>query len=578
MGTKLGPREMVSCGREERSRREVRTNSGASEGAGEPLLSRRGLSAVFSDLFRFSITMSEKGEGRAGYIIIMFSSLGLFYSVRCPDLQQCPRQPFCVLSHRDDTPDEPALDIPVSSPPKQPTGPSSILPAKRPISSTPPVQPSSEPPRKLQRLSQSSSKPTQSHENGPPVLRINAAQSQVALPVRQAMLKTLYDHFVILYERILPSNPSLASEHALKQEGEIYTKSGKITYRHAVIQSVAALKRRPVPDSAAHPSVGTEGEIAARAELQKSLKSLRLTRSILEPYILPITDLERWGYIVNIPDGPGGNEPSKEGQLTKCERCGEPFLVRRDPKPNECLHHWGRPYGKQIDGKRNRIYSCCSKAVTEEGCVHGSHVFYESDAEVLHSRHSFSKLSSGGDDNESILDVAALDCEMVYTTGGMRVARVSVVDGAGTQVFDELVRMDEGVEILDFNTRFSGITQDEYRSKALLTLSSIRRSLDAFINGETVLIGHALENDLKTLRIVHHRCVDTAVMFPHHVGPPYRRALRDLVRDHLGKSIQVGGGTVGHSSLEDAIATLDLVRWRIRQQQSANETAFKPGT
>jgi RNA exonuclease 1 len=40
-----------------------------------------------------------------------------------------------------------------------------------------------------------------------------------------------------------------------------------------------------------------------------------------------------------------------------------------------------------------------------------------------------------------------LDCEMVYTTGGMRVARVSVVDGSGVEVFDELVRMDDGVEV-----------------------------------------------------------------------------------------------------------------------------------
>lgn len=37
---------------------------------------------------------------------------------------------------------------------------------------------------------------------------------------------------------------------------------------------------------------------------------------------------------------------------------------------------------------------------------------------------------------------------MVYTTGGMRCARISVVDGTGTEVFDELVRMDDGVEIM----------------------------------------------------------------------------------------------------------------------------------
>lgn len=37
---------------------------------------------------------------------------------------------------------------------------------------------------------------------------------------------------------------------------------------------------------------------------------------------------------------------------------------------------------------------------------------------------------------------------MIYTTGGMRVARVSVVDGAGTEIFDEQVRMDDGVEVM----------------------------------------------------------------------------------------------------------------------------------
>ena len=46
------------------------------------------------------------------------------------------------------------------------------------------------------------------------------------------------------------------------------------------------------------------------------------------------------------------------------------------------------------------------------------------------------------------LPVVVMDCEMVYSTGGMRVARVSVVDGAGKEVFDEFVRMDEGVEIM----------------------------------------------------------------------------------------------------------------------------------
>jgi len=47
------------------------------------------------------------------------------------------------------------------------------------------------------------------------------------------MLKTLYEHFRALYSSILDSNPGLASEHALRQEAEVYATSTKHTYRNA---------------------------------------------------------------------------------------------------------------------------------------------------------------------------------------------------------------------------------------------------------------------------------------------------------------------------------------------------------
>lgn len=53
----------------------------------------------------------------------------------------------------------------------------------------------------------------------------------------QAMLKNLYDHFVVLYENILRANPTIAAEHALKQEEEVYKKSTKITYRNVSTHS-----------------------------------------------------------------------------------------------------------------------------------------------------------------------------------------------------------------------------------------------------------------------------------------------------------------------------------------------------
>lgn len=103
-------------------------------------------------------------------------------------------------------------------------------------------------------------------------------------------------------------------------------------------------------------------------------------------------------------------------------------------------------------GEKIRMYNCCSRPTTsDEGCVKGPHVFYESNPEDLHARHAFSHtrqaaLSSATSD--TALDIVALDCEMIYTTGGMRVARVSVVDGGGAEIFDEFVRMDDGVEVM----------------------------------------------------------------------------------------------------------------------------------
>jgi RNA exonuclease 1 len=49
------------------------------------------------------------------------------------------------------------------------------------------------------------------------------------------MLKSLWDHFVVLYNAFFPQNPSLASEHALRQEQEIYERTTKSTYRNVII-------------------------------------------------------------------------------------------------------------------------------------------------------------------------------------------------------------------------------------------------------------------------------------------------------------------------------------------------------
>ena len=58
------------------------------------------------------------------------------------------------------------------------------------------------------------------------------------------------------------------------------------------------------------------------------------------------------------------------------------------------------------------------------------------------------------------------------------------------------------------------------------------------VSRETILVGHSLENDLKALKVVHRRCVDTTVLYPHPKGFPLRQSLKYITRKYLDVNIQ----------------------------------------
>ena len=47
------------------------------------------------------------------------------------------------------------------------------------------------------------------------------------------------------------------------------------------------------------------------------------------------------------------------------------------------------------------------------------------------------------------------------------------------------------------------------------------------------------------------------------MGPPYKRALRNLTSEYLQRIIQEDVG--GHDSKEDALAALDLMKYKVKQ-------------
>lgn len=46
---------------------------------------------------------------------------------------------------------------------------------------------------------------------------------------------------------------------------------------------------------------------------------------------------------------------------------------------------------------------------------------------------------------------------------------------------------------------------------------------------------------LSGLQLIHSSVVDTAIVFPHRLGLPYKRALKNLMADHLKRIIQDNG-------------------------------------
>lgn len=97
--------------------------------------------------------------------------------------------------------------------------------------------------------------------------------------------------------------------------------------------------------------------------------------------------------------------------------------------------------------------------------------------------------------------------------------------------------------IIDYNTRYSGITKKDLHG-VTTTLQQVRHALCFFLNPLTILIGHSLESDLKALKVVHEHVIDTAVLFPHPRGLPYKRSLKNLMSEFLNTTIQAEGNLV----------------------------------
>ncbi|KAM0348754.1 hypothetical protein ACHAPU_004193 [Fusarium lateritium] len=171
----------------------------------------------------------------------------------------------------------------------------------------------------------------------------------------------------------------------------------------------------------------------------------------------------------------------------------------------------------------------------------------------------------------------AIDCEMVGVGPGGHesvLARVSIVDFHGVQIYDSYVKPKE--KVTNWRTDVSGISQKSMRFAR--DFEEVQTDIDKLLRGR-ILIGHDLKHDLDALILSHPgKDIRDTAKFPgfKKYGNGRKPALRVLAQQLLGVEIQGGA----HSSIEDARATMLLFRKHKSafDMDHANRYAPKPST
>ncbi|KAL3275282.1 hypothetical protein HHI36_020050 [Cryptolaemus montrouzieri] len=395
----------------------------------------------------------------------------------------------------------------------------------------------------------------------PDVLDVD--KSKLPVNVRTRYLTMLADECCKLY---LCQND--AYKRALDEEYSCYQKCKVLlTYRNSAMLAVNRIRKEVLERDQNNLGLLGSGEssVGSKENTEKSLIYKQIKK-----YILSDDELDIHGYpkesaipgraiIKNRKSLPSVPLPKNQ---RKCSRCSKIYLVDDDGKviyEEECLYH----SLKKRTIKGEQIYLCC-KSTDDTGCAMShTHVSEMSQDAELDGFQTTMPPESENDPRS--IAVYALDCEMCYTTKGLELTRVTIVDTNCKTVYESLVKPLN--KIIDYNTRFSGITKQQM-DRINTGILQVQANILHLCNSRTILIGHSLESDMKALKIVHGTIVDTAVLFPHKMGLPHKRALRALASDYLKKIIQ--NDVSGHDSAEDAITCMELVKWKVKE-----DTKFK---
>ncbi|KAJ9101937.1 hypothetical protein QFC19_005018 [Naganishia cerealis] len=247
------------------------------------------------------------------------------------------------------------------------------------------------------------------------------------------------------YSKLIDKDPDLPATTALRQEMDTSSATNKNSYTQAIHSVLIELRERPIPETLDSPYVGTIKESREKVRQEEELKNSALTVARVQGYMIPVSELGKYGFMTSDPGEEGDTNPDALGEEKTCDRCREKFTVsdavdyaafQKQAGRGECVYHWGKVQPARQEGARVWLWTCCGEARDSEGCVDGLHVFRDGypfghvleEGEVpeevlLHRRKAFkttyqiiSELNVKQEKKRKFQqthDIVALDCEMI---------------------------------------------------------------------------------------------------------------------------------------------------------------------
>ena len=440
--------------------------------------------------------------------IAMFSSIGCFKHVNCPEHPHCSLF-NCIFGHHSVSETVPAA----VSLPKERLDEVNIdqnEPRKKrrlnlPVTASRNISP---PPRRSQTKAVENTRASlKEPSNGPKVETASppAKTSQVSLNpkmvqnppaahgVRIQLITMIHDQLVRLNEELQDSSTNAirfsAQElivQALDEEEKI-AKQNSAVYLNVIKLRITKLKKMKstewreerLKQISKHAPV----DMITTTESTPSTIETGLSSSqeiaFLSKLLAKQSDLAKHGYV---PHAPSDEEIAQARSGVKaaqgweqCDRCKTRFQVfpgRREEdgaltSGGTCTYHPVKPRRPQAKDKADKghkeaIHACCNETIGESaGCtLAATHVFKISEPKRLALIMPFKETPPNS--LTSRPDVAVcFDCEMGYTTMGLELIRLTATAWPnGEELLDVLVR--PLGEVLDLNSRFSGVWPKDY--------------------------------------------------------------------------------------------------------------------